>query len=122
MQNKNLEKLDEFDVIMAPKLTIASARILVKNCPKLRQLQNLGGWNINPEEYNAFLKETTVQNYDIQIVCKPQDSRLLDEFDRLDADTSYDSDVELEQAILNLQYTLNYCLLLKLCQIQLKFI
>ncbi|XP_068204145.1 uncharacterized protein [Palaemon carinicauda] len=72
MQNKCLEKLREFDVGRAPKLTVASARKLVKNCPKLRQLQDLGGWNIKTEEFNAFLKETEVENYDVQIVYKPR--------------------------------------------------
>lgn len=72
MRNKSLKKLREFNVSRAQKLTVASAKMLVKHCPKLRHLQDLGGWNISTDEYNAFLKETEVENYDIQIVCKPR--------------------------------------------------
>ncbi|XP_045598598.1 uncharacterized protein [Procambarus clarkii] len=75
MRNKSLEKLREFDVSRAPKLTVTSARMLVKHCPKLRQLQDLGGWNISTDELNAFLKETELENYDIQIVYKPRRAR-----------------------------------------------
>lgn len=91
MQNKSLEKLREFDVGRAPKLTLASARVLVKNCPKLRQLQDLGGWNIKSEEFNAFLKETEVENYDIQIVYKP---RRIRNDSHSDEDLMDDSDEE----------------------------
>ncbi|XP_042235455.1 uncharacterized protein LOC121875134 isoform X2 [Homarus americanus] len=72
IRNKSLEKLTEFDVNRAPKLTVSSARKLVKHCPNLLQLQNLGGWNISAEEYNAFLKETELENFEIQIVYKPR--------------------------------------------------
>lgn len=42
INNKCLEKLKEFDVSRAPKLTMMAARMLVKHCPKLRHLQDLG--------------------------------------------------------------------------------
>lgn len=42
MRNKSMEKLREFNVSRAPKLTVTSARMLVKHCPKLRHLQDLG--------------------------------------------------------------------------------
>ncbi|XP_053630052.1 uncharacterized protein [Cherax quadricarinatus] len=94
MRNKSLEKLREFDVSRAPKLTVTSARKLVKHCPKLLQLQDLGGWNISSEEFNAFLKETELENYDIQIVYKPRRVRNdTHSDDDLIDDSDEDSDV-----------------------------
>ncbi|XP_037804299.1 uncharacterized protein LOC119598663 isoform X1 [Penaeus monodon] len=75
INNKCLEKLKEFDVSRAPKLTMMAARMLVQHCPKLRHLQDLGGWNITAEEFNAFLKETEMEDYDIHIIYNPRRKR-----------------------------------------------
>lgn len=91
MRNKSLDKLKEFDVFRAPKLTVTSAKTLVRNCPELRQLQDLGGWNISSEEYNAFVKELEVENYDISITYKPRRNRVVS---HTDDDIVEDSDQE----------------------------
>ncbi|XP_042871669.1 uncharacterized protein LOC122252991 [Penaeus japonicus] len=72
ISNKCLEKLKEFNVSRAPKLTMMAAKMLVEFCPKLRHLQDLGGWNITAEEFNAFLKEVEMEEYDIQIIYNPR--------------------------------------------------
>ncbi|XP_050706296.1 uncharacterized protein LOC126991632 isoform X3 [Eriocheir sinensis] len=67
IRNKSLQRVREFTVRLAPKLTIDSARVLVKGCPRLAHLKDLGGWDVTAEEYKNFLRETKKENYDVSV-------------------------------------------------------
>ncbi|XP_063846150.1 uncharacterized protein LOC135091978 [Scylla paramamosain] len=67
VRNKSLQKVQEFTVRLAPKLTIDSARVLVRGCPRLQHLKDLGGWDVTVEEYTQFLQEIKRENYDVHV-------------------------------------------------------
>ncbi|MPC21381.1 hypothetical protein E2C01_014365 [Portunus trituberculatus] len=64
---KHLKKVQEFTVRLAPKLTIDSARVLVRGCSRLQHLKDLGGWDVTVEEYSQFLQEIKRENYDAHV-------------------------------------------------------
>ncbi|KAB7502731.1 hypothetical protein Anas_03310 [Armadillidium nasatum] len=99
VNNGHFNQLHSLQISKANNLTIKAASTLIKKCPKLADLQDLGGWNINYDSFCKLQNEIEKGNFDISLTY----GVTMRENDSDDAsDTSADYHIELLDAFRNI--------------------